>query len=75
MKKIEIISGDFYEGEYVTVRILDKVYTRKVRYSARQYGDLYITVNGHVVTYSEFYEEEAFKDCDYSYITEGRRTK
>lgn len=52
----EIISGEFAEGEYVTVKVDGKEYTRKVKYSARQYADLYITVKGYVFTFSDFYK-------------------
>lgn len=64
----EIISGDFAEGEMVTVRINGKEFTRRVKYSARKWADLYITINGHTVTYSEFYDYDAFADADYSFI-------
>lgn len=52
----EIVSGEFAEGEYVTVRIDGKEYTRKVRNSAKQFCDLYITVKGYAFTYSDFWE-------------------
>lgn len=64
--RLEIIEGDFVEGETVTVRILGKTFTRKVKYSARKYADLYITINGWPVTYSEFYDPESYADIDYS---------
>ncbi len=51
----EIISGDFIEGGTVTVKVDGKEYTRKVKYSARQYADLYITIKGYVFTYSDFW--------------------
>lgn len=49
------IEGDFYEGNTVTVELLEdgKRYTRKVKYSARKWGDLYITINGKEYPYSE----------------------
>lgn len=49
------IEGDFYEGNIVTVELLEdgKRYTRKVKYSARKWGDLYITINGKEYPYSE----------------------
>ena len=50
----EIVSGHFYEGEYVTVRIDGKEYTRKVRYNGKKYGDLYIMVKGYAFTLSDF---------------------
>ena len=42
------VSGDFYEGQYVTVEFLatGKQYTRKVKYSKKYYADLFITING-----------------------------
>lgn len=52
----EIISGNFFEGEYVTVRVDGKEYTRKVRYSAKHYADLYIMIKGYAFTLSDFYE-------------------
>lgn len=52
----EIISGEFAEGEYVTVKVDGKEYTRKVKYSARQYADLYITIKGYVFTFSDFWK-------------------
>lgn len=52
----------------VTVEICGQTFTRKVKYSARKYADLYVTVNGHAVTLEEFQNAEAFKDNDYSYI-------
>lgn len=64
----EIIGGDFSEGKMVTVRINGKEFTRRVKYSARKWGDLYITINGHTVTYSEFYDYDAFDDADYSFV-------
>lgn len=66
---LEIVKGNFYEGEVVTVRINGKEFTRKVKYSARKYADLYITINGMTVTYEEFSNPDAFRDVDYSYIT------
>lgn len=54
----EIISGDFIEGGTVTVKVDGKEYTRKVKYSARQYADLYITIKGYVFTYSDFWMEQ-----------------
>lgn len=54
----EIISGEFAEGEYVTVKVDGKEYTRKVKYSARRYADLYITIKGYVFTYSDFWMEQ-----------------
>ena len=65
---LEIIDGNFCEGEKVTVSINGKVFTRRVRYSARKWADLYITINGYTVTYSEFYEEDFAKYADYSFI-------
>lgn len=64
----EIISGDFVEGEMVTVRINGKEFTRRVKYSARKWADLYITINGHEITYTEFCNHDAFADADYSFI-------
>lgn len=66
LPRLEIIEGDFVEGETVTVRVLDKTFTRKVKYSARKYADLYITINGWTFTYSEFYDPESYADIDYS---------
>lgn len=66
--RLEILSGDFFEGEMVTVRILDKIFTRKVKYSARKWADLYITVNGRDITYTEFYNPEDYWDIDYQSI-------
>lgn len=54
----EIISGDFYEGEYVTVKVDGKEYTRKVKYNGKKYGDLYITIKGYAFTYSDFWMEQ-----------------
>lgn len=54
----EIISGDFIEGGTVTVKVDGKEYTRKVKYSAKQYADLYITIKGYVFTYSDFYTQK-----------------
>lgn len=49
------IEGDFYEGNTVTVELLEdgKRYTRKVKYSACKWGDLYITINSKEYPYSE----------------------
>lgn len=51
----KVINGDFYEGETVTVKLLEdgKQYTRKVKYSAHKWGDLYITIKGKEYPYSE----------------------
>ena len=49
----EIISGDFKEGEFVTVRIEGDIYERKVRYSA-EHGDLFITIKRKDYLYCEF---------------------
>lgn len=65
---LEIVSGNFFEGETVTVRILGKEFTRKVKYSARKWADLYITVNGHDITAEEFFNPEDFRDTDYTNI-------
>lgn len=65
-QQLEIVDGDFAEGEYVTVKICGKMFTRKVRYSRNKWADLYIVVNGNEFTYSEFYDHESFKDIDYS---------
>lgn len=65
---LEIVSGNFFEGEMVTVKVCGKEFTRKVKYSARKYADLYITINGYAITYEEFYDKESFRDCDYSRI-------
>lgn len=65
---LEIVSGNFFEGETVTVKILGKEFTRKVKYSARKWADLYITVNGHDITAEEFFNPEDFRDTDYSII-------
>lgn len=51
--RLEIVSGNFVEGEYVTVVINYKVAKRKVRFS-RDAGDLYVTVNNMRYFYSEF---------------------
>jgi len=64
----EIISGDFVEGEMVTVRINGKEFTRRVKYSARKWADLYITIKGHEITFTEFYNHDAFADEDYSFV-------
>ena len=69
-QQLEIIEGDFYEGEKVTVSICGKQFTRKVKYSKKKWADLYITVNGYDITYSEFYDPEAFADSDYRHIVE-----
>ena len=52
--QLEIVSGDFLEGRTVTVRICDKMFTRKVRYSRDKFADLYITVNGFAFTLTDF---------------------
>lgn len=51
--KKEILSGDFKEGEYVTVRVEGNVYERKVRYS-HEHGDLFITIKRKDYLYCEF---------------------
>ena len=51
--KLEIITGNFTEGEYVTVAIGGKQITRKVYYSATM-GDLYINYKGLSYCYYEF---------------------
>lgn len=51
--KKEIISGDFLEGEFVTVRVEGDVYERKVQYS-KEKGDLFITIRRKEYLYSEF---------------------
>lgn len=51
----EIVDGEFAEGEYVTVKIDGKEYTRKVKYSAKTYADLYIMIKGYAFTYSDFW--------------------
>lgn len=45
------ISGDFYEGEFVTVEFQGKVYRRKVRYS--RFNGLYIVIKGWIFFESE----------------------
>lgn len=52
----EIINGEFVEGEYVTVRVDGKIYTRKVKNSSKRYADLYITIKGYTFTYSDFWK-------------------
>lgn len=49
----EIISGDFKEGEFVTVRVEGNVYERKVQFS-KEKGDLFITIKRKEYLYSEF---------------------
>lgn len=66
--QIEILDGDFVQGGTVTVSICGKVFTRKVKYSARKWMDLYITVNGYDLSLSEFMNPDDFRDTDYSYI-------
>ena len=53
----QIISGDFKEGEYVTVRVEGNVYERKVQYS-KEKGDLFITIKRKEYLYSEFNEKD-----------------
>lgn len=74
-QELKIVSGDFAEGSTVTVSICGKEFTRKVKYSKKKWADLYITVNGYDITYSEFYDREAFADADYTHIIErgGKR--
>lgn len=43
--KLEILSDNFYEGEFVTVVVDGKEITRKVYYS-KIVGDLYINYKG-----------------------------
>lgn len=43
--KLEILSNNFYEGEFVTVVVEGKEVTRKVYYS-KSVGDLYINYKG-----------------------------
>ena len=45
--ELRIVEGEFLEGEMVTVEVIKtgRRYTRRVKYSARKYGDLYITIN------------------------------
>lgn len=49
----EIISGNFIEGEFVTVRVDGHVYERKVQYS-KEHGDLFITIKRKDYLYCEF---------------------
>lgn len=70
--QIEIIKGDFAEGEKVTVRICGKEFTRKVKYSANKYADLYITINGYDITYEEFYNPDEYWDIDYQALIERK---
>ena len=51
--KLEIITRNFVEGEFVTVAIDGKKITRKVYYSATM-GDLYINYKGLPYCYYEF---------------------
>ena len=52
---LELVDGDFYEGETVTVRVDGKEYRRKVRYSAKYYADLYVVIKNTAFTWSDFY--------------------
>ena len=51
--KLEIITRNFFEGEFVSVAIDGKRITRKVYYSAKV-GDLYINYKGLPYYYYEF---------------------
>lgn len=51
--KLQIIEGDFKEGEFVVVSIDGKEFKRKVYYS-NKWGDLVIIVYGNEYAYSEF---------------------
>lgn len=53
IKKV-VIGGDFIEGGTVTVLLDGEEYTRKVKYSVKKWGDLYITIKGKEYMYSEF---------------------
>lgn len=69
---LAIIGGDFIEGEMVTVSICGKEFTRRVKHSAKKYGDLYITINGYDFTYSEFYNPAEYWDIDYKSLIEKK---
>ena len=52
VNKLELVKGNFIEGEYVIVSIDGKEYRRKVKFS-RKWGDLIITVNGKEFSYHD----------------------
>ena len=53
--KLRLIEGEFYEGQYVTVELIEtgKQYRRLVKYSRDKWADLYVTINGKDYTFSE----------------------